>query len=283
MGRTINIRVLSERDFPFAIRLTDTMGWDLTEEDFKFAIDLEPGGCFIALVDGERVGIAMTIAFGEVGWIGNVIVESSYRNQGIGSRLVEHEVNYLRSRSVKTVGLYAYKHAVPLYKRLGFRSDSDFIVLEGEGTSKRRVGPTRRAEDGDLSSILALDSLCFGGSREKLLRRWFSGEANLCYVAYEDDRLSGFVFARKYPEMAEVGPLVCGPGSVGVADDLLYTILGRLGGLKVHICVAEKAEGVLSVLKELGFAERFRVVRMFWGGGFAEKGYLLAAESLERG
>jgi hypothetical protein len=91
------------------------------------------------------------------------------------------------------------------------------------------------------------------------------------------------VFARRYPEMVEVGPLVCAPDSVDVADDLLHTVLGQLEGLEIHLCVTEKAEEVLSVLKRLDFAERFRVARMFWGRAFMEKGYLLVAESLERG
>ena len=279
----IDIRILSEEDLPFAIRLTDTMGWNLSEEDFRFMIDLEPSGCFIALVNGEPVGLATAIAFGEVGWIGNVIVEKNYRNHGVGSRLVGHAVNYLDGRSVKTVGIYAYEHAVPFYRRLGFSSDSDFIVLEGKGISRQSASSTRRAEERDLSSILALDSFCFGGSRERLLRRWFSGNSNLSCVAYGDDRLSGFVFARRYPEMVEVGPLVCAPDSVDVADDLLHTVLGQLEGLEIHLCVTEKAEEVLSVLKRLDFAERFRVARMFWGRAFMEKGYLLVAESLERG
>jgi hypothetical protein len=77
--------------------------------------------------------------------------------------------------------------------------------------------------------------------------------------------------------------LVCGPSSAGVADDLLYAVLGQLRDLEVHICVAEKARNVLSVLKRLGFVERFRVVRMFLGENFVEKGFLVAAESLERG
>lgn len=279
----INIRILSEEHLPFAIRLTDTMSWNLTEEDFRFMIDLEPDGCFIALVDGEPVGLATTIAFGEIGWIGNVIVEKNYRNQGVGSRLVKHGVNYLMGRAVKTVAIYAYENAVPFYRRLGFKSDLDFIVLEGEGVSKQSARSTRRAEDRDLSSILALDSLCFGGSRERLLKQWFSGNANLCYVGYKAERLSGFVFARRYDEMVEVGPLVCAPDSVDVADDLLCTVLGQLEGLEIHLCVSEKAEDVLSVLKGLDFAERFRVVRMFRGRAFAEKGYLPVAESLERG
>ena len=131
------IRVLSEKDFPFAIRLTDTMDWGLAEEDFRFMMDLEPSGCFVAIEDGKAVGLATTINFGQVGWIGNVIIEKDRRNRGIGSLLVEHAMNYLKQRKTETIGLYAYLRAVPLYSRLGFRTDTNLVVLEGQSVYGR--------------------------------------------------------------------------------------------------------------------------------------------------
>lgn len=277
------VRVLSEKDFPFAISLTDTMGWGLAEEDFRFMLDLEPNGCFVVMEDGKAVGIATTINFGQVGWVGNVIIEKDRRNRGIGSLLVEHALDYLKERKTEIIGLYAYLRAVPLYSRLGFRSDTNFVVLEGQAVSKPARGNVRAAEDKDLAGILNLDSCCFGGVRRRLLERIFSNKMNLCYVGCSGDELLGFVFAKRYSELAEVGPLVCRREFEKLPIDLLYAILGDLSDLKVRICVAEDAERVFSTLRGLGFNELFKVVRMFYGGTVSDNGCLVAAESLERG
>lgn len=279
----LRIRVMSEGDFPFAIHLTDTMDWGFAEEDFRFMMDLEPNGCFVAIEDGKAVGLATTINFGQVGWIGNVIIEKDRRNKGIGSLLVEHAMNYLKERRTRTVGLYAYLRAVPLYKRLGFKSDANFVVLKGQSVSKSAGRDVRKAEEKDLAGIFDLDCCCFGGSRKRLLERIISNRRNLCYVGCKGDKLLGFVFAKRYSELVEVGPMVCRREYEKFPTDLLYALLKDLTGFEVHISVTENAEQLLSTLKSLGFNQRFQVVRMFHGETVSDNGCLVAAESLERG
>jgi len=123
---------MSVDDFAFAIDITDQMNWELTEADFAFMLRLEPGGCFVLLDGSERVGIATSVSFGRLGWFGNLIVHSDRREKGGGSLLVNHALKYLSAkRGAKSVGLYAYPNKIPFYTRLGFKYDSDFIVLKG--------------------------------------------------------------------------------------------------------------------------------------------------------
>lgn len=279
----IHIRIMSEQDFSFATCLTDTKNWGLTGEDFKFMIDLEPSGCFIILDDEERVGMATTITFGEIGWIGNVIVEENYRNRGVGSALVGHAIKYLRERSVKTISLYSYMHSVPFYRSLGFELDGKLVAMSGRGVPKQTSRHPRRTEEGDLPNIFALDRNCFGASRDRLLKNLFLEGRGFGFVLYDDNELSGFVFARRYSEMAELGPMVSRSDTKNVAVSLLYTILGELMGLEVNIYVPEGGRSLFSELQALGFAERFKAVRMSWGKPAPFRGCILAAESLERG
>ena len=78
-------RSMSAEDFAFAINITDQMNWDLTEADFAFMLRLEPEGCFVLLDGSEKVGIATTVSFGELGWFGNLIVQNDKRKKGGGS------------------------------------------------------------------------------------------------------------------------------------------------------------------------------------------------------
>ena len=54
-------------------------------------------------------------------------------------------------------------------------------------------------------------------------------------------------------------------------------------GLDVYIGVPEKQVETLSLLKESGFHEHFKVMRMYYGTKLQDKGCVFAVESLERG
>lgn len=88
------VKKMTTKDFDFAVRLTDTMNWQLTEEDFEFMLRLEPEGCSVLLHNSRRVGILTTISFDKTGWIGNVIVDEDCRKRGAGSLLVKHAMDY---------------------------------------------------------------------------------------------------------------------------------------------------------------------------------------------
>jgi len=278
----IHIRVMSPSDFGFAIRLTDTMKWDLTEKDFRFMMALEPEGCFTVLEGAKRVGITTTAHFGRIGWIGNVIVDARYRSKGLGILLVKHAIDYLRKKSVSTIGLYAYVDTVPFYEKLGFKADSNFIRLAGQSSGAHRRKPLVKAmTQRDLKDVFRFDKQCMGWNRERLLRRIFTDSKDLCYVARDTDELLGFIMADWYRQ--EIGPCVCRRGNSRVAISLLEAVLSSLSGLEVRLGISERGREIVKALRKMSFQEEFRVVRMYWGGMLQDSGCLLAMESLERG
>jgi GNAT superfamily N-acetyltransferase len=276
------IRKMSVEDFEFAVRITDTMSWNLAEGDFTFMTELEPDGCFVLLHDSERAGIVTTVSFGRVGWLGNLIVDETHRKKGAGSLLVKHAVKYLTNKNVETVGLYAYTDKVPFYKALGFAYDSDFVVLNGKGFPSPAMANLREAKRQDIQEIVDCDHSCFGASRRKLLEPVLLDQDNLCYASIENARVSGYAVAKVYGKTAELGPLACGQGRSDIAINLLNATLSRLKGSEVSMCVPQKESLILSMLMLSGFSESFRVSRMFFGPSFVED-CIYIAESLERG
>jgi ribosomal protein S18 acetylase RimI-like enzyme len=273
---------MAKEDFDFAVRITERMGWHLGVDDFEFAVELEPQGCFTLFWDLKRVGLATTISYDRIGWFGNLVVEEAYRRKGAGSSLVEHSIAYLKSRGVETVALYAYMDKIRFYERLGFEHDSDFVVLKGRAFPSPAQANVRKAREEDLTAIIEYDSHCFGGSRRKLLEPIILYPNNLCYVFAEAERISGYVVAKVYDGMAELGPLVCPRGRSDIADGLIRAVFDRLKGLEVSVFVPEKESSIVNVLKKAGFKEGFRVARMFQGPPLPEQCICLA-ESLERG
>ena len=108
---------MTSHDFKFAATLTDTMNWNMTEDDFSFMSALEPHGSFILYSNTQPIGLASTITFDQVGWIGNVIVNHNFRHQGAGSLLVQHAIRYLETKEVTTVYIYAYLAKESFYQR----------------------------------------------------------------------------------------------------------------------------------------------------------------------
>jgi GNAT superfamily N-acetyltransferase len=268
-------------DYDFAVRLTDTMGWNLVPDDFEFMRTLEPDGCFTAFTGSTRVGLSTTISYGSVGWLGNVIVHEEARSQGVGSFLVQRSIEYLRSKRVTTIGLYAYPERLRFYRRFGFHPSSTYAVLKGTRRRYPTRGTGRRVAGEALERIAAFDRVCFGAPREKLLMPILRNPENRCYAAMDAETLIGFVACKVYDGFTEVGPLECSSGRIDVARDLLATVLREVQG-DVSLFVPEEVHALLAALDPMGFTEEFTVVTMYLGHP-PRRYCVYTPESLERG
>jgi ribosomal protein S18 acetylase RimI-like enzyme len=280
----VHIRAMTEEDFDYALRLTNMLKWDYLRRDFEWMVEFEPEGCFVATEGGRRVGITTTITYQKIGWIGNVAVSPRYRRMGVGSALVERAVDYLRSRSVDFMGLYAYPEAAGFYNALGFRGDERFIRLRGQGRPYRFEG-CRRMERRDLEDVMGLDAKCFGAGRGRVLKKIFEGSGGLCWVRASNGRIVGCVMGTESATGLEAGPWVCDPTHIEGAMDLLKAFLSNARGERVGLVVPARSPMLIDGLKGLGFEPDFTVLRMFYGGRKPrmEEGSMFAIESLERG
>jgi GNAT superfamily N-acetyltransferase len=277
-----HVEKMEADDFPFAVQLANTMNWNMTVADFEFMVNLEPQGCFVLFHGEERVGIATGVGFGKVGWFGNFIVKEDARGAGAGSLLIKSAIDYLKRKGAETIGLYAYPHLAKFYEGFGFEADIDFVVLKGKADVPATKEVLKAAKKRDVPALIDFDCKCFGANRKKLLEQILLKKGNLCYVSTENNEVTGYVAAKVYDKMAEVGPLICRANRVNSAMLLLESVLSRLSGLDVFMCIPEKEKELLTVLCEAGFEEYFRVVRMFLGPAVAGN-CIYAAESLERG
>lgn len=271
-------------DYSSAVELANTMNWHMTAEDFAFNVTLEPDGCLALREGSELVGVATCISYGVVGWFGNLVVKEAYRRKGAGAALVNHAVNCLKAAGVKTVGLYAYPHLKDFYGRLGFKSNTDFVVLKANSVSTTSVeeGNVRAMQPEDLPKIAAFDGEYFGASRKKLLDLILQNPTNLSNVALVNNETVGYVAAKVFGDTAEVGPLICQQNHPEAAAALLKTVLTQLAGFEAFIYLPAAHSELLRVAFDAGFVEGFRLSRMFLGSVVLQD-CLYIAESLERG
>jgi hypothetical protein len=165
---------------------------------------------------------------------------------------------------------------------LGFERDEDFSVLRAEALDFLAAESLPKVGTKQIQAIAEFDSRWFGGDRRKLLESLILEEGNLSYYKSESDEVVGFVVAKVYGKMAEVGPLVCRTGHVDDAVMLLKAVLGKLTDLSVNVFLPKKETALADMLFNIGFKEDFSVSRMFLGRPVA-KNCICMAESLERG
>ena len=213
----LQVKQMRSEDFLFATELANTMNWNMSPEDFEFMSQLEPEGCLVLFKDSTPIGIATCINYGKVGWFGNLIVKEEYRCNGAGSLLVKQAIDYLHSKRVETIGLYAYPNLTQFYGNLGFRVDENFSLMHSPKLNSVSAETLPKVETQNIIQIEKLDNRCFGGDRKKLLESIILEEGNLGYYIANGNNVVGYVAATVYETMAWVGPLICQENNVEAA------------------------------------------------------------------
>jgi hypothetical protein len=271
---------MGPEDFAFSVELANTMNWNMTPDDFKFNLDIEPTGSFILQDNNQPYGLITSVSYGNVGWFGNLIVTSNARRKGAGHTLVRHTLRYLHEKGVKTVGIYAYPQLESFYRSLGFKPDEEFVVMHNPQVNCTHPFSATPATLQDLPLLNQLDYACFGWNRQKLLGAIMGNPKNPVLCLKEAGCVVGFVAAKVYGQNAELGPLVC--NLPDIARQLVLAVLNRLDGLAVSVYLPLNQKSLCEILIGLGVVEDFRLIRMFWGKP-KPNSCMYIAESLERG
>jgi len=279
------IRRLEERDIDAAIALTDLEAWGYTREDFRRLLALSPDGCFAAERGGRVVGVLTTTTYDGLAFLGAVIVAPELRGKGVGKEMMEAALAHLRAAGVRTVRLNAYLNAIPFYERLGFHGAYEVIRWHGHATGGERVRGIRPIRAEDLTGLARMDAKYFGANRHVLIARLAEEFSGTFLVAEHGSRLRGFIVGNPSGESCEIGPWVVEPGSGRVAVDLYRALVDAAGASEVALSGPSRNGALLEFVRESGFKEVFRALRMWWGANeFAgDPAGIWAVGGLEKG
>jgi GNAT superfamily N-acetyltransferase len=202
----VHIQDLSLSDLPDIDDLREAIGWGAGRWFLEPMVS--NGGCVpgIRTVDGELLAMGGTAVFEPFGFICNMVVKPGLKRQGMGRRLFEHLLAWLRQRGLESIQLEATDEGKPLYEQYGF-------ATRWESVSASMQAPVQRGDesgiapvlDTDWPAIAALDRVAYGGDRSAFLRLLAAGphrEDGLVLTA--NGRLEAFGF--RYP--GRIGPLV---------------------------------------------------------------------------
>ena len=257
----VEIRLLRESDIAAAMDLKRLAGWNQTETDWSTLLQLEPNGCFAAVLDDQLLGTTTTTSYGsQLAWIGMVLVRPERRRTGIATKLLQSALSYLEHK-VSIVKLDATADGKCVYERIGFEVES---LIERWSRKGEPVNFERQPETIDSDTrreILRLDAQAFGADRSKLLSLLLT---NTCVrpvvTRTEAGCVTGYALARSGSNAAYVGPVVSDQGSD--ASALLDQILEQLHSSPVYVDLNRNWGEGQRLLSERGFEKQRDLIRM---------------------
>ena len=260
----VTFQTMTTDDQEFFLGLIDTVGWGLTEADYRRMLEFSPGGMFKATVGGVDVGVVVTVEYGDAAWVGNLVVAPGARGRGVGEALMRRAMDHLLGRGVRSIRLDSVRKAIPLYRRLGFREEYWSLRYSGKA-SRSRVAGVEPTLGRDLDAVEELDRAYFRARRGRLLRLVYEAYPGLCYAYWEGGTLTGYIMAKDGSDSFRVGPWICRPGHVEAAEALLRSVMNKRVGEAVWVGCPEGNRSSVAVLTRNGFTALPSSLRMCFG------------------
>ena len=226
------------------------------------------GEAFVADLAGRPVGAAGCIAFGASGWIGAVVVAPEQRRRGLGGALTRTAAGWLTARGARTVSLHATELGRPVYRRLGFVAEGEWVTLIADAAAPRPAPPwLRPGRPDDLPAVLALDRGATGEDRCSVLRATWPQRG----LVAEDGagRLRGF-YARR-PARPSGGATIAVDLEVGVA----LRLAGQTPGEPEYASLPAGHHAARAALERLGYGQPSLTTRMRLGPPLAWRAELI--------
>lgn len=196
----LSIRNMERRDVPKIIQMLASQGWVVDERILQPYFDLDPSTSFVAEIEDQIVGCVNSLMFGEVAWLGNLVVAEPLRKRGVGTALTIAAAKACELKGAKSIVLNSVPEAVTLYERTGFRG---FVQLERfAGFVEKKVGNAEKCEVGDLTG---LDAKLHGYDRSRVLHNVLDG-AYVVKCRCGDN--VGFAAAKTVGNKILVGPIL---------------------------------------------------------------------------
>ncbi|MEZ6137355.1 MAG: GNAT family N-acetyltransferase [Pirellulaceae bacterium] len=215
------IRQLTVTDIERALELCRSAGWNQTAVDWLRLIEHEPLGCFVAERDNLVVGTVTSTRYeNDLAWIGMMLVDQRYRRQGIGTRLMNTCLEYLRAVAVGCIKLDATPAGQPVYQRLGFQVEGRFHRWSRDSELATSIVHSRSGTSLAVEH-LELDRAAFGADRASWLQR-LAADSQLCL------RQQGFGMLRHGFLANYLGPVIA--KTEDVARDVIHELLTQSRG-----------------------------------------------------
>lgn len=262
------VRSMRRGDIDFVYKLCRIEQWTHSRRSVERLFTYGPNGCFIAEVEGKPVGHVFSFSYGEVGWIGMLIVDKEHRRKGIGTLLMRQAMSYLLDLNVETIKLEAVPEIANLYRELGFIDEFDslrFRRINKKGNqltdlSLKPLGKNKIAE------IVEFDQRYFGANRTRVLRQLYEDNPELCFTSCINSQIVGYIMCYKVEDRYRIGPWVCNPHFPSNARELILKCMETIeANVKLFVGVPAVNKTAVKLIQDLDFELYSKGIRMYFG------------------
>ena len=260
----IQVRKAKTSEFDKIVALAGAAGLDVDAGDVSTWRSVDAAGLLMGLVDGELCGaVAALRQDGGYGFVALHAVLPAFRRSGVGQALWRAAVEHLRG---SCVGFDARPDQRAECADFGFSTGFRIIryagVTDGRPYVHDGLMPLKRF---GLGRVQDYDSLVFGASRARQLRRWVDGRGSSGLGIDLGFGLAGYGVVSVRAERYHIGPLHA--EAPEVAEVLLRGLLAAVpGGKPVRADVPEANPAAAALARRLGMRKSGEVVRMYAGG-----------------
>lgn len=245
---------------PFDTRLMDQLNrllppeWSSNAYDVFMHNEWQPWFHAFQIKKGDKlVSFGLIMHQGDVAWLGWILVDAKFRKQGYGMAMTNFLVEKSKALGAKSIMLTATELGLPLYEKLGFKTECAYRFFRSASTYKQRSNHAFifKATKADLDSILAMDLKATGENRKDMLALHLPAT----WVQKEGEAVRGF-----YVETLGNGLVVAENEEIGL--NLLKQRIRRNDSV---VAIPDANQAAIAYLQEQGFTEGSPIPRMVLG------------------
>lgn len=243
---------LTTTDLP-ALNQLQPPAWDNIIPDFAHYIESPYCTPLKISWQGKIVAIGTTIAHTDTIWLAKIIVDTNYRNRGLGTAITQALIDSIDRNRYETTYLIATDMGYPVYQKMGFVVETTYTIgtgtyLEPKATlSSANIIPF---EPQHYRGLLELDQQMSGEDRGYIL----SNALQQAQVYIKNNRVCGFYLPALYN-----GLIVANEKNIGI--ELMKIRLQKDN----YAIFPTENQVALSFVQQLGFQTRQHSPRMFLG------------------
>jgi len=207
--------------------------------------------------NNELLGIGTAIFYENTSWIAHLIVPEKHRNKGYGSKILNYLCEYCFNNGFKSILLFATEMGYPLYKKYGFKIQTEYLQYEKTHDFEYNYDKNiRNISVNDYSKIFELDYIATGENRQKLLTKYLDNG----FVYLVNENIIGFYL------------LNLGEGLIIAMNEVAGLELMKLRiSNKKQSTVPVKNNIANEYFRENNFKELKKIKRMIYGNGIILK------------
>lgn len=255
----ITIRCMNRHDVVQAVEWAAAEGWNpgLHDADPFFAAD--PGGFFVAELDGESVGSISAVSYDETfGFMGFYIVKKELRHLGIGMKLWTASLAYMGDR---TIGGDGVVDMLDKYAQYDFRIAHYNARYEGVGSAAGPVLADIRTVP--FPELERYDRRFFPAPRAAFLESWISRPGSHGRVVVDNGGIAGYGVIRPCCLGFKIAPLFA--DTPEIAAELFSSLAGLAAGQQVFLDIPVCNEAAVRLVERQGMNKVFETARIYRG------------------